>query len=373
MKRILVLGLIVLCMAVATTAFGASARWNALGNEHRFMIDTSNYGPYPARVLMFGDAVWLIPRAEFGNNDISAGILMNVKPNMLGAFHFGMASAGTTKLSSALKAYEGSNDRLAGLQVRTFPDLFWGMKMGKTSIAARVALAMDSSGAENISTSANSSDIYLGVTMPTPCGGDIDLGLNAGIQSFKDEASGKVVEGSGNGIAFDARFNKPMGTKYTLVPVLNVKLGADPTDKDTVEVSSLGGDAGVGVRAMYDKKMVIIGAVVAYNSVTKTPKGKAETTTTTIAPRVVAGAEIPVTKWLIVRGGANVELASTSNGTSSMDVRYYYNSGIRVMYGGFILDLILARDLFYRGPYFISGANKDSVNLASNICITYKY
>jgi len=102
MKKFLVLGLVLLCLTISSTAFGASARWSALGNDHRFIIDTSNYGSYPSRVNMFGDALWLIPIPSFENNNIAAGVLLNVKPNMVGAFHINLASAGAKKLSSTL-------------------------------------------------------------------------------------------------------------------------------------------------------------------------------------------------------------------------------------------------------------------------------
>lgn len=378
MKRLLlVLSLVLLCMTISSVAFGASARWAALGNEHRFLIDSTNYLPYPSRVNQFGNAVWLIPRSEFGDNDITSGALIKITPNIVGAFHFNVASTGATKLSSALKAYEGKNDRLAALQPRTFPDLFLGVKMGKTTVAGRIALAMDKSSVstpQEITTSASAADIYLGATMVTPCGGDLDLGLNAAIQSFKDDAGSKVTESTGGyGISFDARFNKPMGkTPYTLVPIANVKVGADPTESGATEVSYFGGDLGVGLRAMFDKKMVLVGALAAYSSTTKTPASGAEVTETTLAPKVVAGCEIPLTKWIVVRGGANAELSTKSNGTSSMDVKYYYNAGIRMLYGGFIVDMILARDIFHRGPYLISGTDKGA-NLSTNVCLTYAF
>jgi hypothetical protein len=375
MKKVLVLGLILLCLVVSSVAYGASARWQALGGENRFIMDSTNYQPYPARVMQYGNAAWLVPRASFTDNDISAGILMQLNPNMVGAFHFNLASAGATKLSSALTAYAGKNDRLAALQPRTFPDLFWGMKMGTTSLAARVSLAMDKSGVTTpaITTNASASDIYLGATMALPCC-ELDLGLAVGMQSFKDDNAGKITESTGGmGVSIDARINKPMGKTYTLVPIINVKLGSDPTEKDVTEVSYMGGDIGVGLRAMFEKKMVLIGALAGYSSVKTKPAGGTEVTATTLAPKVVMGVEIPVAKWLVVRGGANAELATKSNGSSSMDVKYYYNSGIRAMYGGFIVDLILARDIFHRGPYFVSGANSETANLAANICITYKF
>ncbi|MDQ1327645.1 MAG: hypothetical protein QG641_928 [Candidatus Poribacteria bacterium] len=377
MKKVLILSFI-FCMVITSVAFGASARWQALGNEQRFIIDTSNYTPYPARIYQFSNAVWLIPKSAFGDNDINAGWLTKLNPNMMAAFHFNLPSAGTTKLSSALASYTGKNDRLAGLTPRTFPDVFWAMKSGTTTVAARVALAMDKSDVttpDSITTNAMATDVSVGATMAMPFG-DVDLGIGAGIQNFKDDAGGKITESTGGyAITIDARINAPMDKdkKCNLVPILNVKLGADPTQKDVTETTYMGGDIGIGIRTMYEKKMVVGGLVMAYNSVTDKPVGKAEVKTTTFAPKFIAGCEIPLTKWIVVRGGANAELSSKSNGSSSMDVKYYYNSGIRMMYGGFIVDLILSRDIFHRGPYLLSGSGKDGSNLATNICITYAY
>lgn len=376
MKKILILGFI-FSMVVSSVAFGSSARWQALGNEQRFIIDTSNYTPYPARIYQFSNAVWLIPKSAFGDNDLSAGWLMNMGPNMMGAFHFNLPSAGATKLTSALAAYTGKNDRLAGLTPRTFPDLFWAMKTGTTTVAARVAVAMDKTGTAtpNVTTSAMATDMSLGATMAMPFG-DVDLGVGVGMQNFKDDADGKITESTGGyAITFDARYGKPVDKdkKTTLVHILNVKIGADPTQKDVTENTYMGGDIGFAVRKMFDKKMVVGGLVLAYNSVTNTPTGKTEVKTNTIAPKFIAGAELPITKWIVVRGGANAELTSISNGSSSTKVKYYYNSGIRMMYGGFIVDLILSRDMFHRGPYLLSGSGKDGSNLSTNVCITYAY
>jgi len=124
---------------------------------------------------------------------------------------------------------------------------------------------------------------------------------------------------------------------------------------------------------MFEKKMVVTGLVVGFNSVTKTPPEGEEVTETTLSPRIVGGCEMPLTKWIVVRGGASATLTSKSNDSSSMDVSYYYNAGIRMLYGGFIVDVILARDIFHRGPYLISGSSKEDANLGTNICITYAF
>ena len=374
MKRIVIISFI-LCMVVSSVAFGASARWQALGNEQRFIIDTSNYGPYPARVFQFSNAVWLIPRAAYGDNDIMAGVLMKCNDKMMWAYHFNMPSAGATKLSTALKAFDKKNDRLVGLEPRVFPDLFWAMKSGATTFAVRGALAMDKASTDTITTSAMAVDINAGVTTAMPFG-DLDVGVGVGIQSFSDDDGTKVTESTGGfALAVDARLNMPSKKDKTVtcVPICSVKIGSDPTESGVVETSYMSADVGAGMRKMFDKKMVVVGLVAGLNSVTTTPASGKEVKATTIAPKIVAGCEAPLTKWLIVRGGANAELSSKSNDVSSMDVKYYYNAGVRMMYGGFIIDWILARDLFYRGPYFISGSGKDGSNLATNVCLTYAF
>ncbi|MGB9594829.1 MAG: hypothetical protein ACPL7B_01000 [Candidatus Poribacteria bacterium] len=374
MKKIIMLSLI-FCVVVSSMAYGASARWQALGNEHRFIIDTSNYGIYPARVYQFSNAVWLIPRSAYGDNDIMAGVLMKLNDNMMWAYHFNVPSAGVGKLSTALKAYDKKNDRLAGLEPKVFPDIFWAMKSGSTTFALRGALAMDKANTDDVTTNAMAFDINAGVTTTLPLG-DLDIGVGVGVQKFSDDDGAKVTESTGGfALAVDARLNMPCkkDKNITWVPIASLKIGSDPTESGVVENSYLTGDVGFGMRKMFDKKMVVTGLVAALNSSTTTPSGGKEVKTTTIAPKFIAGCEAPLTKWLIVRGGANVEFSMKSNDVSTTDVKYYYNSGIRILYGGFIVDWILARDFFYRGPYFISGSGKDGSNFATNICLTYAF
>jgi hypothetical protein len=64
MKRILVVS-ILLTLVVSLESFAASTRWNALGGDHRFIIDTTNYTVYPGRVTMFGNAIFVIPVPNF--------------------------------------------------------------------------------------------------------------------------------------------------------------------------------------------------------------------------------------------------------------------------------------------------------------------
>jgi hypothetical protein len=179
---------ILMLLVISSVAFGASTRWNALGGEHRFIIDTTNYTIYPGRVTMFGNALFVIPVPKtdvkefydaryFADNGFVAGALWNVK-NMTMAVHYNLDSTGTANLRKVLAGFvsdtkaiedaqwdfaskdvgspewiaaksvlatQNQKSRLYSLDTRTFPDFFWAMKSGKTSFGARIALAMDSS------------------------------------------------------------------------------------------------------------------------------------------------------------------------------------------------------------------------------------
>jgi hypothetical protein len=187
MKKSLVF-VILMILVISSVSFGASTRWNALGGEHRFIIDTTNYTLYPGRVTMFGNALFVIPvpssdvkefydQRYFTDGGFVTGALFNCK-NMTLAVHYNLDSDGTRNLRKALAGFLpdaqavsdaqydlrtedfGTDDwtkannalnslnqktRLSSMDVKTFPDIFWAMKTGKMSIGARLAIAMDNS------------------------------------------------------------------------------------------------------------------------------------------------------------------------------------------------------------------------------------
>lgn len=454
---------VVLSLLVISTAFGASTRWNAMGGEHRFVIDTTNYSLYPGRITMFGNAAFIIPTPNFLDNDFVAGTLVNVK-NMTLAYHYNLDTSGLRSLRGALaglKPAEGAlsdaqrdmsredagtdewnkakdvytklsqKDRLGSLVLREFPDLFWAMKTGKISLGARLALSMDSlsdsaspiekamSGGkitgpgEEASASAMAMDILLGATMYETPAGDLDLGLGIGTQSYSDEDpnSGLTFESEGGlDISFNGRLSRFLDKdkNYTLIPVLSVNLGSNPTvaynEKTAPNVNAVSymkGDIGVGVRKkIKEKGLVVVGALGAYGATTATPTIKGEektdlgTTDTSMICTVLAGVEFPVNKWLIVRGGANVKFSSIvdemlvkeitedyagEGKQTSKDVvgskkfknvDHYFNMGVRTIYNGLIIDFLLSRNILHRGPYILSGSEG---NLATHICVTYAF
>lgn len=475
MKKIFVV-LVLLTLATSFTAYGASTRWNAMGGEHRFIIDTSNYSLYPGRITLFGNALFVMPMSSsdirefqdqryFDDNGFCSGLLLNAK-NMTLAFHYNLNSTGTGNLKGALGGFKlnadqsrdlsdalrdldredaGTEDwneakgiaerlsqrqRLGSLDLKEFPDLFWAMKMDKVSIGARLAIAMDSGkdaasliqapiGADNAATGKTSTvgeemitkamsiDFSAGATLYATPAGDLDLGLIVGMQSFSDDDpnSGLLLESTGGmDIAFNARLDRPIDKdkNYVLTPIASVNVGSLPTiaqnDKSApsvTEVSYMKGDLGVGVRKkIKETGMVLAGALGNFGTTTSTPTKGDETADTTMGATILGGVEFPVTKWLIVRGGANVKFSSVTDemivtevtedymgegsktpspvvGTKkSSNVGYYYNTGIRMMYGGFIIDVLLARNIYHLGPYILTGAGD---SWGTSICLTYKF
>jgi hypothetical protein len=464
-----------------------------MGGEHRFIIDTTNYTIYPGRITMFGNALFVIPVPTsdvkefydlryFTDNGFVTGALFNVS-NMTFAIHYNLDSTGTGNLRKALTGFSfdsaalaeaqsdmsredvGSADwvsakgafqslsqksRLYSLNVKTFPDLFWAMKMGKTSVGARLAVAMDNSSdtasqiqeailsdsgtaiglnttpAQEIKTSAMSLDFLVGATMYETPAGDLDLGLGIGKQSYSDDDpnSGLKIESeNGLDIAFNARLNKSIckDGKWTMVPILNFGTGSNPSSKfdeksapNVTKVSYMKGDLGLGFREkIKEKGLVVVGLVGGYNATTSTAtvtkvtpaasEGEKPTKAvvelpdakdTTLIATLLAGCEFPITKWLIIRGGAyskfytvddqmvvtekkesylageKGESKNVIGSKKSANMDFYYNMGIRTIYNGLIVDFLLARNMLHRGPYILSGAGGI---WASHICVTYAF
>jgi hypothetical protein len=445
MKKILAVS-ILLTFVVSSGAFAASARWGALGNEHRFTIDTTNYTIYPGRMHQFTNALWIIPKSDFGDNSVSSGVLVSVADNMSFSYNFNLLTPGATRLGTTLQGLK--SDRLKALTLRPFPDILWCMKQGNMNIGAEVALAMDSSavkteGAEDITTSATAADLKLGMTMYKSPVGDLDLGLRVGKQMFADDNPNddpksdpnvppnptKIESTGGLDLALDARLirpmgkelmdkeKKPIGREYSLISFLNLNMVSNPAAKwdkesalDVSEVSSISGDVGCGFHKNIPEKGTVIAGAVFGGGSTKTKatttvqkpaeEGKVEleskdlpeTTNTSLNATILAGYEFPIAKWLIGRGGVNVKFSADTiekvaqkketdeagketvkdvvDSTKALGVGYYYNMGFRSIYRGAIIDVIFARDIIHRGPYFLTGAAKD---WATNVCLTYKF
>ena len=109
---------------------------------------------------------------------------------------------------------------------------------------------------------------------------------------------------------------------------------------------------------------------------------------------LLAGYEFPIKDWLTWRTGASAALATTSGDlflreqtewekrgepmkveekietADTSNVSYYYNMGFQVTYAGIIIDAILARNMFHRGPYLLTGA---ADTWATSVSVTYPF
>ena len=177
-KNILVVAiLLVLCMNF--NAFATPPVWQALGGDHRFLIDNTNYTAYPGRVTSYGNTLFILPTSNaisgdfyqqryFTDDGVVGGMLFNLTSNITLGYHYNVGTAGIGNLGVALSDLAdpqyanpslvgrlpaetldefdeldwatGMNTRLADLNIGTFPDLFVGAKFGNIGVGARLAL-----------------------------------------------------------------------------------------------------------------------------------------------------------------------------------------------------------------------------------------
>jgi hypothetical protein len=371
MKRLIALCLAA-ALAVPCATYGASSRWQALGNDHRFMLDTSNYGIYPARMFMFSDALWIIPNVAAAPDNVLSGVLITSGTTAY-AIHYNLP--GTVGFNALRAGLAGAGGNLAGLgnNLRPMPDFMLARKMGDRVYAGRVVLGL--AGSEPIkdkTASAMSIDLAGGVLMPTAMG-DLDLGVRLATASFTDDAA-NVKSTGGISLNIDSRLIKDRGEGNKMVTLAGLMYQTQPTVKGGPEVSAMNVNLGLGRNQGYaDKRMLVLGATADYTATTTKVAGAGDATTTAINLAYLGGYELPLNSWLIGRGGARADLTMTGgdnpgvNGTRSA---FYYNFGVRTIYKKILVDFIFDRALLHRGPYAISGAG---ANLSTNVCLTYLF
>lgn len=365
---------VALTIVCASTAFGASARWNCLGAEHRFMLDTSNYGIYPARMFMFSDALWIIPDIPGGAgipDNMMSGLLVTrgeqayaVHYNLPGTVGFGALRRGMGQAGGTL-AQVANN-------LRPVPDLFYARKMDRMTVAGRFVLGLASrEPVADKQAGGISVDLAGGVLMPTGMG-DLDVGLRVSMASFADDAL-DIESTGGMGVNMDARLMMDRGNGAFLIPVAGLAFGSIPTiDGQRDEISHLAVDVGLGYNKRGDdNSMLVYGATLMYHSETHSPQTGSDVSINTLEFAYLSGYEKPLNDWLVGRGGARATITHVSgdqtaaNRTSS---DFYYNFGIRTIYKRVLIDFQLDRGLLNRGPYMLTGAGG---RWSPNVCATF--
>ncbi len=378
MKKLFSISLIILLLAATSTVFAASARWNALGGEHRFMIDTSNYAIYPGRMLMFSNALWIIPNIPAGAgipDNMMSGLLVK-KDDCAWAIHYNLpGTGGFSALRAALPTAGGNLPGLAG-NLRPIPDIFLAKKVGDMTVGGRAVLGL--AGSENAlekAASAMSVDVAAGVTKPIALG-DVDLGARVSMATFSDDAT-NIESTGGIGLNVDARLIMDKGEGKKLIPVLGVHYSTDPVRDGADEVSAMGVNIGCGVNKRgANKSMLVTGVVLDVDMETTSfaAAGVDDETVTTMEFTYLGGYEKPLNSWLTGRGGASATLTMVSGDDPLQNGKraaFRYNFGVRATYKKVLVDLLLSQDLLHRGPYVLSGAAW--ANLATNVCLTYLF
>lgn len=370
MKKCLATAMVLVLTAVSV-GFGASARWNALGGEHRFILDTSNYAIYPGRMYQFADALWIIPNVGAVPDNMMSGLLVK-RGDMAWAIHYNMPGpVGFSALRGALAGAGGNLPALAN-RIRAFPDLFLTKKMGDMVIGGRLVLGLASSEpVKDKVAKATSVDVGLGVTKCMALG-DLDVGLRLFKASFSDEAV-NIDSKNGIGLNLDARLMMPRGEGTKLVPVLGLRYLSEPVVSGAAEVSHVGVNLGLGFnRTTGPKKALLVSGVVCdVDMETTSPPAGAEVKVTTATLSYLGGYERKLNSWLTARGGARATMTVVTGddpARNGITGNFFYNFGIRVAYKKVLVDMLLSRALLHRGPYIISGSG---ANMATNVCLTY--
>ena len=170
---------VLLVLTISFSAFATPPVWQALGGDHRFLIDNTNYTAYPGRVTSYGNSLFILPTSSadsgsfyqqryFTDDGIVGGVLFDLTSNITLGYHYNVGTAGIGNLGVALSDLAdpqyanpslvgrlpaetldefdeldwatGMNTRLADLNIGTFPDLFVGAKFGNIGVGARLAL-----------------------------------------------------------------------------------------------------------------------------------------------------------------------------------------------------------------------------------------
>jgi hypothetical protein len=202
---------------------------------------------------------------------------------------------------------------------------------------------------------------------------DLDVGVRISTASFSDESGAAKIESTGGmGLHVDARLWCKKDDTTKRITLLGLRYKTLPVVDGATEFTNTGLSLGHGInRQDKEKRMLVAGVVFDLDMQTATPAAGSDVGMTTMKLTYLTGYEYPLNSWLVARGGANAALSLISgddtakNGTRS---DFYYNFGVRGIYKKVLLDLILDRAVFQRGPYIISGSQAD---LSTNVCLTY--
>jgi hypothetical protein len=85
---------ILLALTISFSAFATPPVWQALGGDHRFLIDNTNYTAYPGRVTSYGNSLFILPTSSadsgsfyqqryFTDDGIVGGVLFDLTSKRL--------------------------------------------------------------------------------------------------------------------------------------------------------------------------------------------------------------------------------------------------------------------------------------------------
>ena len=89
---------VLLVLIINFSALATPPVWQALGGDHRFLIDNTNYTAYPGRVTSYGNTLFLLPASSatsasfyqqryFTDDGVIGGVLFNLTSDITLGYH----------------------------------------------------------------------------------------------------------------------------------------------------------------------------------------------------------------------------------------------------------------------------------------------
>ena len=119
---------VLLVLIINFSALATPPVWQALGGDHRFLIDNTNYTAYPGRVTSYGNTLFILPASNatsasyyqqryFTDDGVIGGVLFNLTSDITLGYHYNVGTAGLGNIQTALSELadpQYANPRLTG-------------------------------------------------------------------------------------------------------------------------------------------------------------------------------------------------------------------------------------------------------------------
>ncbi|MDK9701203.1 MAG: hypothetical protein OEM52_13770 [bacterium] len=376
MTRKLLLIALAISLLIASVAGATVTRVMTLGNVNHIIKDKANMSLYPQAINYYPMWGSMDLRGSGANSLYSVG----------GHYKFGSAIYGMYVGTDGIPEggyYGPVVGETGATDMSTAPKLnmYYGRMLGDMPFGFNLMLFQNSWTDKTAGSSAEKSQMYLGLGFGLTLQEKIDLGLNLRTHSFTEKnAAGTDVAKPNGGLKLDLNarywYEWDAATKTYFVPYFGFAMESQGVDSNSVgkySMSSTNIMLGCGFNTSVTPTTMFVGDFgigIGSGEQKIEPVGGASVTAKTTAnqlPYYRMGFETQVFEWMVARVGA--ERKWISAGTDKTDewatstTNLYLGAGMKR--GEFLLDLNVDPGIVNRGPYFLTGSGGNWSTMAS--------